>query len=82
MERASAGVEVIFVYDEIGSSGLGKGYLDDLRTARDRIWNREVTDMFEADFAHATPIDLAGLANKPWYWQFGVNLSRLLAPVL
>jgi len=38
--------------------------------------------MFEQDFAHAVPIDPDALDKKPIWWHFGVNLSRLAAPVL
>lgn len=48
----------------------------------DEAFNREVRAMLETDFANATRIDPAQLANRPWYWQFGVKLSRLLAPIL
>lgn len=33
IERARAGVRVYFLFDEIGSLGLAKGYIDDLRSA-------------------------------------------------
>lgn len=38
--------------------------------------------MFEQDFAHSVPIDPDSLDKKPFWWRFGVNLSRLAAPVL
>ena len=42
----------------------------------------EVEAMFNNDFRQYTPIDPASFADIPWYWHFGVNLSRLLAPIL
>ena len=33
IERARAGVRVYMLYDEVGSNGLPKAYLDELRTA-------------------------------------------------
>jgi len=38
--------------------------------------------MFEADFAHAEPIDPESLKERPLWWRIGVKLSRLAAPVL
>ena len=42
----------------------------------------EMERMFEADFAHAEPIDPGALDQEPFWWRLGVNLSRLAAPVL
>jgi len=48
----------------------------------DEAFNGEVEAMFEEDFRHCPPIDPAAFADRPWYWRLGVNLSRLLAPLL
>jgi cardiolipin synthase A/B len=48
----------------------------------DKDFAREMEAMFEDDFAHATIIDPAALDQKPFWWRFGVNLSRLASPVL
>jgi cardiolipin synthase len=48
----------------------------------DRAFASEVEAMFERDFAHAEPIDPASFAERPFWWRFGVSLSRLAAPVL
>lgn len=37
IDRARAGLPVVFLYDEVGSSGLGEHYLDRLRTAGVRV---------------------------------------------
>ncbi len=33
IERAKAGIRVYMLYDEVGSKGLPKGYIDELRAA-------------------------------------------------
>jgi cardiolipin synthase len=48
----------------------------------DKDFAREMEAMFEDDFAQATIIDPAALEQKPFWWRFGVNLSRLASPVL
>ena len=48
----------------------------------DEEFNGEVEAMFNNDFRQCKPIDPATFADNPWYWHFGVNLSRLLAPIL
>jgi len=48
----------------------------------DEAFNREVEAMFEDELAQCAPIDPASFQDKPWRWQFGVQLSRLLAPIL
>jgi len=48
----------------------------------DKDFAREMEVMFEQDFAHAVLIDPDSLDQKPFWWRFGVNLSRLAAPVL
>jgi cardiolipin synthase len=48
----------------------------------DRPFASQVEAMLEQDFAHATPIDPASFAERPFWWRFGVSLSRLAAPVL
>ena len=48
----------------------------------DRDFASQMEAMFEQDFAHAEPIDPDGFAEKPFWWRFGVRLSRLAAPVL
>ncbi len=48
----------------------------------DADFAREMEVMFESDFAHAEPIDPESLSEQPLWWQIGVKLSRLAAPVL
>ena len=48
----------------------------------DEDFNDEVEAMFEADFQKCAPIDVSSFHERPWYWHFGVNFSRLLAPIL
>ena len=48
----------------------------------DENFAREVQAMLETDCANATRIDPASLADRPWHWQLGVKLSRLLAPIV
>ena len=48
----------------------------------DRDFAGQMAAMFERDFAHARVIDPAELDKKPLWWQVGVRLSRLAAPVL
>lgn len=48
----------------------------------DKAFASEMETMFEQDFAHAVLIDPDALEKKPFWWRFGVNLSRLAAPVL
>lgn len=48
----------------------------------DEDFNREVEAMFLDDFEKCAPIDPASFADKPWTWHFGVQVSRLLAPIL
>jgi cardiolipin synthase len=48
----------------------------------DPAFASQVQDTFEQDFAHAELIDLDELDRKPFWWRFGVGLSRLAAPVL
>ena len=48
----------------------------------DKAFNKEMEAMFEADFAHAVPINADDLEKKPFWWRLAVNLSRLAAPVL
>ena len=48
----------------------------------DEEFNGEVEAMFNNDFRKCKPIDPATFADNPWYWHLGVNLSRLLAPIL
>jgi len=48
----------------------------------DSDFAREMETMFEADFAHAEPIDPESFKDKPLWWRVGVKLSRLAAPVL
>lgn len=42
----------------------------------------QMQSMFETDFEHAEPIDLERLGERGFWWQLGVRLSRLAAPVL
>jgi cardiolipin synthase len=48
----------------------------------DREFAARMKAMFEDDFAHAEPIDPLEFDRKPFWWRFGVNLSRLASPVL
>jgi cardiolipin synthase len=48
----------------------------------DEDFAQEMEAMFEADFAHADPIDPASLQHRPLWWRAAVKLSRLAAPVL
>ena len=48
----------------------------------DKAFSKEIEAMFEADFAHAVPINPDDLEKKPFWWRLAVNLSRLAAPVL
>jgi len=48
----------------------------------DRAFARQVEETFEQDFAHAEIIDVDEFKQKPFWWKFGVGLSRLAAPVL
>ncbi len=48
----------------------------------DGMFAKEMERMFEQDFAHAEPVDPAAFLDKPFWWRFGVNLSRLAGPVL
>jgi cardiolipin synthase len=48
----------------------------------DEGFNREVEAMFLDDFERCEPIDPTTFEDKPFYWRFGVEASRLLAPIL
>jgi cardiolipin synthase len=48
----------------------------------DTAFAADMAAMFEDDFAHAEPIDPQSFDERPFWWRFGVNLSRLAAPVL
>ena len=48
----------------------------------DGDFNREVEAMFLDDFRQCARIDPASFREKSWPWQFAVQLSRLLAPIL
>jgi cardiolipin synthase len=48
----------------------------------DREFATRMQAMFENDFAHAELIDPVAFDRKPFWWRFGVNLSRLASPVL
>jgi cardiolipin synthase len=48
----------------------------------DEGFNDEVEAMFENDFRKCEPIYPSTFEEKPWYWQLGVRISRLLAPIL
>jgi hypothetical protein len=45
----------------------------------DQAFASQVQGMFEQDFAPAEIIDLDALDRKPFWWRFGVGLSRLAA---
>ncbi|HSQ70336.1 MAG TPA: cardiolipin synthase [Steroidobacteraceae bacterium] len=42
----------------------------------------EVAAMFERDLASSRLIRPEDYRERPWYWRFGVRLSRLMAPIL
>ena len=42
----------------------------------------DVEAMFLNDFRSCAPIDPSTFHDNPWYWHFGVRLSRLLSPIL
>jgi len=48
----------------------------------DEVFAKQMEAMFEADFAHAETIDPDSLGERSLWWQIGVRLSRLAAPVL
>jgi cardiolipin synthase len=48
----------------------------------DHAFASEMETMLKRDFAHSEPIDPASFATRPFWWRFGVKLSRLAAPVL
>lgn len=48
----------------------------------DEPFHRELEAMFKNDFRKCAPIDPADFEDKPWHWHFGVQLSRLMAPIL
>ena len=48
----------------------------------DKAFNKEMEVMFEADFAHAVPINADDLEKKPFWWRLAVSISRLASPVL
>jgi cardiolipin synthase len=48
----------------------------------DKNFAKKMEAMFERDFAHAEPIEPDELDKKSFWWRFGVNLSRLAAPIL
>jgi len=43
LERARAGVDVVFLYDELGSAGLGNAYTDELEAAGVKVSNFNTT---------------------------------------
>jgi cardiolipin synthase len=49
---------------------------------QDASFARQMEAMFEADFEHGVPIDLAQLDERSFWWQLAVRLARLAAPVL
>jgi cardiolipin synthase len=48
----------------------------------DEAFNKEMEAMFEADFAHAEPINADYFETQPFWWRLAVNVSRLASPVL
>jgi cardiolipin synthase len=48
----------------------------------DEDFAKETAAMFEADFASSVAIDPKKLDERPFWFRFGVNLSRLASPVL
>lgn len=48
----------------------------------DEDFATETAAMFEADFASSVPIDPKKLDERPFWFRFAVNLSRLASPVL
>ncbi|MGW8370501.1 MAG: cardiolipin synthase [Gammaproteobacteria bacterium] len=49
---------------------------------RDDDFAAEMERMFENDFAQSTPLDLASLDDKGFWWRLGVSVSRLFSPIL
>ena len=48
----------------------------------DQPFAGQMEAMFECDFQHAELIDIESLEDRPFWWQLGVRLARLAAPVL
>ena len=48
----------------------------------DKIFNKEMETMLEADFVHAVPIAEDYFETKPFWWRLAVNIARLASPVL
>lgn len=48
----------------------------------DQAFAAEMEKMFESTFANSEIMDPETFAEKPIWWRFGVNLSRLASPVL
>lgn len=48
----------------------------------DEPFHNKVEAMFLDDFDKCAPVDPTTFKDKPWYWRFGVQLSRLLSPIL
>ncbi len=81
--------KVMLVDDEVSSIGThnfdNRSFRLNFEVAAvvfDEGFARDVEAMLERDFANATRIDPATFDEQPWYWRFGVRLSRLLAPIL
>ncbi len=48
----------------------------------DEDFAKQMEAMFESDFGHGSELDPETLKDRPFWWRFGVHLSRLAAPVL
>lgn len=69
----------------IGSANLDNRSLrlnfEAIAVVSDPAFNREVALMLQNDFANSEPTDARVLKNKPFWFRFGVRLSRMLAPI-
>ena len=90
IERARAGVKVCMLYDEVGSKGLPKRYLDELRAAGlpaldegaadDRAVRRRARAVLRQPHVHAQPILAAGRHLPHHLEGVGVALAHLEEP--
>jgi len=81
--------KVMLIDDEVSSVGTANF---DNRSFRlnfevtaliaDKAFSKSMKAMFEQDFAHAEILEPSRFDEQPFLWRFGVNLSRLAAPVL
>ncbi len=88
-ERGFLHQKVVLVDDEVASIGThnfdNRSFRLNFEVATvvyDRGFATQVESMLERDFSNATRIQAGHFDQAPWYWRFGVRLSRLLAPIL